>query len=233
MKKPIIGIVAKNFSHDSGKRIWRKQRVNSELRLGILNNGGIAIGILPSNRTLHFEGSDEGNIEVILSKEEQQDLIAQISLCDGIALQGGAYSDPYEEFVAKYCFDNDIPTLGICAGYNNMIRGLGGKTRQNGDLEVHNRSELKYAHGLKVDEGSMFFSIVSKTQFQVNSIHHYIADELCNLTAVGWADDGLIEVVENKAKKFYLGVKFHPEYLCQQDETHNMIIKAFVNACKK
>jgi putative glutamine amidotransferase len=31
------------------------------------------------------------------------------------------------------------------------------------------------------------------------------------LTASGWADDGLIEIVEDPAKRFVIGVQWHPE----------------------
>lgn len=39
-----------------------------------------------------------------------------VKLCDGILLQDGGACDNYEMIVAKYCYDNNIPTLGICCG---------------------------------------------------------------------------------------------------------------------
>jgi len=50
-----------------------------------------------------------------------------IDKCDGIVIQGGLSSDDYEIKAAKYAIDNDIPILGICAGFNNIIRAMGGK----------------------------------------------------------------------------------------------------------
>ena len=43
-------------------------------------------------------------------------------------MQGGIETDNYEIIIAKYCYDNNIPVLGICAGQNNIVRALGGAT---------------------------------------------------------------------------------------------------------
>ena len=232
MKKTIIGIVAKSIDYDDGNFIWYDQTINSNLRYAILHNGAIPIGILPTMKTLNFSTNDCGNDRYKLSNEEKNNLKEQIALCDGIILQGGQFSDSFEEWIANYCFKNNIPTLGICAGYNNMIRGLGGKTKENDKKEVHNRSDLKYSHQILVDKNSNFYKIVGCENFKTNSIHDYVADNLKNLTAVGFSDDGFIEIVENTSKKFYLGVKFHPEFLFLEDKIHNNIFKYFIGKCK-
>ena len=43
-------------------------------------------------------------------------------------MQGGTENEAYEYWIAKYCYDNDIPALGICAGQNYIVGALGGKT---------------------------------------------------------------------------------------------------------
>ncbi len=233
MKKPIIGIVSKSVDYDDGVNIWYDQTISSDLRYSILYNNGVAIGILPTKKSLTFSHTDNGKAVLKLTKKEKDDLISQINLCDGIILQGGQYSDAFEEWIAKYCFEINKPTLGICAGYNNMIRGLGGNTRPDNKKQIHNRPELKYAHALKIDRNSKLYQIVKKEQIQTNSLHEYIADSLKNLDAVAWSDDALIEAVENKNKTFFLGVKFHPERLFLEDKNHNKIIKSFIETCAK
>ena len=148
-------------------------------------------------------------------------------------MQGGENSAYYEEFVAKYCFDNDVPLLGICAGYNTIIRALGGTTKRLEDTS-HNRLDLEYCHGCKVvDRDSKYYSIVKTDSLDVNSIHMYVGDNLPDsLTVSAFSDDGQIEVVEAKSKGFYMGVKYHPELLCDVDQKQNDLIAAFVKACR-
>ncbi len=80
---------------------------------------------MPTEKEINYVGD---NWKDNLSAEERENLIAQIKLCDGIIMQGGIETDNYEIIIAKYCYDNNIPVLGICAGQNNIVRALGGAT---------------------------------------------------------------------------------------------------------
>lgn len=42
-----------------------------------------------------------------------------------------------------------------------------------------------------------------------------------------------MKTIESKDKKFYIGVRFHPESLYKNDERMNNIFKYFINECKK
>lgn len=118
-KKPIIGIVSKHFIK---KETRPNMYIRDEIKQAIFDNGGIAIGILlPKDEK--DDVSDEWKDN--LNKDEFNNLISQIKLCNGIVFQGGGACDNYEMIVAKYCYDNDIPTIGICCGQNVMVRALG------------------------------------------------------------------------------------------------------------
>lgn len=85
--------------------------IRDEVKQAIFDNGGICIGILlPKDEIYDVGDSWDNNFNEI----EYENLISQISLCDGIIFQGGAACDNYEMIIAKYCYENDIPTLGIC-----------------------------------------------------------------------------------------------------------------------
>jgi putative glutamine amidotransferase len=45
----------------------------------------------------------------------------------------------------------------------------------------------------------------------VNSSHHQAVAEPGSLTVTGWAEDGTVEVLEDPAAPFVLGVQWHPE----------------------
>ena len=231
--KPIIGIVSKNITIEEFYN-WSWQRISNDVRYSINKNGGLVLGILPQTLRKNFNQEDESD-KVKLSSEEISDLISLIEKCDGIVLQGGISSHNYEEFIAKYCYENDIPLLGICAGYNNMIRGLGGTAEKIQNVDVHDRPDLKYAHKCKViDKKSLFYNIVKQEEFDVNSVHTYTGAKIPNeLTVVAVSDDNQVEVVEATNKSFFIGTKYHPELLVDEDNKQNEIFKAFINACSR
>ncbi len=233
MEKPIIGIVSKNLTVKAYYN-WQWQRISDAVRCALNKNGAMVIGILPQKDSQDFNQEDEHD-ERIMTESETQMLEHLISMCDGIVLQGGITSHNYEEYIARYCYENNIPCLGICAGFNNMIRGLGGTTTRLVDEGKHNRPDLDIAHTCTViDKNSLFYKCVKTDIVKVNSIHSYIADVVPKeLSVISKSDDGQVEVVEAKNKTFYMGIKYHPELLINTDEGQNNIFKLFVESCAK
>ena len=233
MKKPIIGVVSKNITIEDFYG-WSWQRISNDVRYSINKNGGLVMGILPQTTRKVFNQIDEHE-DIVITDEEKEDLIYFINKCDGIILQGGISSHNYEEFIAKYCYENDIPLLGICAGYNNIIRGLGGQAKKIQNVDIHDRPDLTYAHKCKIiDENSLFAKIIKQTVFDVNSVHTYVGTKIPKeLSIVALSDDNQVEVVEAKNKKFYIGVKYHPELLVDIDNKQNNIFIKFLDICSK
>lgn len=56
---------------------------------------------------------------------------------------------------------------------------------------------------------------------------------LPKLDKVAFCEDGYADVIESKDKKFYIGVRFHPESLYTIDENMNNIFKKFIEVCNK
>lgn len=225
--KVIIGIVGKHYNSE-------KQRtdtyIRDEVKQAIFDNGAIAIGILASNEELIYCRDNWNEFGDILRKD---DIINQINLCDGIILQGGTTNEVFEFFIAKYCYDNDIPCLGICAGQNCIVDALGGTIKHVEKPECHNRKKEIYAHDIQIiDKDSKFYSTVQIDSMQVNSRHKNVVDKHPLLDVVALDCDGNIEVVESKGKKFYMGVRYHPESLYKIDQKHNAIFQSFIDSCK-
>ena len=231
-RKPIIGIVAK-YKETTGDRYDALFR--DEVKNAIIDNGGIAIGILSSKTEIDFTPANGADTwDENLSEREKIDFIEQIKLCDGIIFQGGSDSLKYESWLAKYTFDNDIPTLGICAGQNAMIRGVGGTTKKVQNPEKHNQKWTDEVHTIKINKESKFFQIVQCEVMTINSRHKKTIDNPTNkYRVVAIDDDGNIEVVEAPNKRFNIALRFHPETIYKKFHTHNAIFKSFIEECKK
>lgn len=152
-RKPIIGIVSKHLLKNETRP---NMFIRDEIKQAIFDNGGIAIGILlPKDEKIDVEDKWENNLNNI----EYDNLISPIKLCDGILLQDGDACDNYEMIVAKYCYDNNIPTLGICCGQNVMVMALGGTTKLIKNPEKHNTNDL-YVHSVKLVNNTMLSKIL-------------------------------------------------------------------------
>ncbi len=227
MKKSIIGIVSKHSKKDS---IRPSMYIRDEIKQAIFDNGAVAIGILlPKEEKSDVEDDWNNN----LSKDEYDSLIMQINLCDGIIIQGGGACDNYEMIVAKYCYEHDIPILGICCGQNVIVRALGGTTYKIPNPEKHNQKTKKYVHNIYINPSSKFYDIVKHKEIKVNSRHEKAVDSFPLLEKSAVCDDGYADVVESNDKKFYMGVRFHPESLYKIDENMNNIFKYFIDVCNK
>ncbi len=233
--KPIIGLVAKHREVDQART---KTYISDEIKNAVFHNDGIAIGIIPScSKITLVEQSNEKeifkNLHKLLSKEEKEDLVQQISLCDGIILSGGKATDAYELWVARYCYEQDIPIIGICAGCNNIVRATGGTTKKVAQPDIHMQPDVDYVHSICINKDSHLLNFIGVDKIQVNSRHYNTIDDYKNLKISALDEFGNIEVVEAQNKKCYMGMRFHPESLYFKDNFHNAIFKNFINLCKK
>lgn len=229
-RKPIIGIVSKHIEVENKRQ---DALIRDEVKNAVFDNGGIAIGILSPENEVNFVPNGKDNWPEYLTQEEKEEIIAQIKLCDGIILQGGKDSDKYESWVAKYTFDNDIPTLGICAGQNAMIRGVGGTTKKVDNVEKHSQMWVDEVHPIFIDKNSKFFNIVKCEKMMVNSRHKKTIDNpTSNYKVAAVCDDGYYDVLEAPNKKFNIAVRFHPETLYKTHKKHNEIFRHFIESCK-
>ena len=231
MIKPIIGIIGK-VQPQYGEDIWHRIDEVDEIRYLIVKNGGMAIMLLPTEVTLEFNDNDIKD-DSILSDQEKSELYRQIDLCDGFILQGGLYSSNYEIEIAKRIIELDKPLIGICAGFNNILRALGTDVIED-TTKSHDIYDKNYRHEVTVMKGTKLYNLVNKDTYNVNSIHTMIApkenvENYAEISSISY--DGLVESFELNNKKFVIGIKWHPE-LMLEDEFTNKLFKEFIEKCK-
>lgn len=230
MEKPIIGIIGK-VQPQYGEDIWHRIDEVDEIRYLIVKNGGIAITLLPTEATLKFNDNDIKD-DTILSDEEKNELYRQIDLCDGFILQGGLYSANYEIEMAKKIIELDKPLIGICAGFNNILRAIGTDVIED-KTKSHDIYNKDYRHEVSIINGTKLYDLINKDKYDVNSIHTMIAPKekvegYANISSLSY--DGLVESFELDNKKFVMGIKWHPE-LMLEDEFSDKLFKKFISKC--
>ena len=133
--------------------------------------------------------------------------------------------DASELQLMRAALDADLPILGICRGLQVMAVVGGGSLHQHlPDLVGHHRHQAAAGtdplaadaadfgrHDVVTRPGSRAHDILGARN-TVNSFHHQAIDDAGSFTAVGWCpDDRVIEVIEDSARSFALGVQWHPE----------------------
>jgi len=155
---------------------------------------------------------------------------------DGVILSGGGDLDPelygaepHEETdmprterdaaelrLLEAALDRDMPVLAICRGSQllNVARG--------GDLEQHLPEAVGHEqhrhdpgsfsdHDVKVAADSRLGGLLGD-RAPVKSHHHQGYGRIgAGLREVAWAEDGVVEGLEDADKRFALGVLWHPE----------------------
>ena len=230
MKKPLIGIIGK-VQPQYGEDIWHRIDEVDEIRYLIVKNGGIAITLLPTEATLKFNDNDVKD-NTVLSEAEKNDLYRQIDLCDGFILQGGLYSSNYEIEMAKRIIELDKPLIGICAGFNNILRALNTDVIED-KTKSHDIYDKNYRHKINIIEGTKLYDLINNNEYNVNSIHTMIVPKenvlpVAKISSISY--DGLVESFELDNKKFIMGIKWHPE-LMLDDEFPNKLFKKFISKC--
>ena len=232
MGKPIIGIVGKTTDNKLQYDIWHRIDIIDEIRYLVVENGGIPICILPTDRTMNFNDNDICDPKE-LTEEEKNDLYEVIPKCDGIILQGGIASCKYEIEIAKKTIELDIPVFGICAGFNNILRALGTEVILD-ETKSHDKYDVNFRHKVNIQKDTELYNLVQEESIEVNSIHSMIAPKEKVepfATISSYSEDGLVESIEVKNKRFVMGVKWHPE-LMLDTKTTKMIFSKFIEECK-
>ncbi len=185
--KPIIGIILRNETLPSKNKILY---INEEIIKITNKNNGIPIGI------------DIKNVYEIINN------------IDGFIFQGGNEYQKDEKKLIKYLHKNNIPTLGICLGMQEIAESFDGTLQ-----EIDNHQNT--THEINIRQNTKLYDIIKKDKTIVNSRHKF-AIKKTNLE-ISATNENTIEAIEDKKKDFFIGVEWHPESLNNKD-SNNLFI---------
>ena len=135
-------------------------------------------------------------------------------------MQGGSDIENYDLGIIKYCYLKDIPILGICLGMQEMGLCFNGKLKKisNHENGVHD----VVLTNSKLNLGSNLIT--------VNSRHKYALLKT-DLDIIGKCDN-IIEAIEDKNKKFFVGVQWHPEDTFSYNYISKRLFSSFIDKVK-
>lgn len=160
------------------------------------------------------------------------DVVARL---DGLVIAGGADVDParyaeaphpaaggwrpdrdaWELALLDAAAGLDLPTLMICRGMQVEAVRVGGRLEQHlperiGTTE-HSPGGSVFGHvGAQTVPGSRLAGIVG-TEVEVLCHHHQSVADCPGLVVSAHAADGTVEAFEDPARRFWVGVQWHPE----------------------
>jgi putative glutamine amidotransferase len=213
-------------------------------------------------REYHEAIQKSGGIPILLPNTYDPALAADlIDTIDGLLMTGGGdlhpsyYNqnphpkltestpnrDSFEMALAKLALDSEMPIMAICRGHQVLNVILGGSLHQ--DLSCLPDNVLTHAdpgqtarvfHDVAVSPGSLLHRIVGTDIIETNSSHHQVIDRLGEgLRFAAFArEDNIPEAIEHEAKRFVLGLQWHPEAIFDRDHSRK-IFGAFVEASRQ
>jgi putative glutamine amidotransferase len=165
-----------------------------------------------------------GDIDPCLYGQETQPEVAHIS----------PVRDEFEIPLVRAAIDRGMPTLCICRGIQVLNVALGGTLHQHisdrEDLVAHRNDDGSdgVLHDVRLQPGSRVMKAMGAERVQTFSHHHQaLADLGAGLTAVGWAEDGILEAVELD-DCWVLGLQWHAEATAATDPHQQAVFDALV-----
>jgi putative glutamine amidotransferase len=145
----------------------------------------------------------------------------------------------FEWAITQAALARDLPVLGICGGQQLLNVVLGGTLIQHipdsvPDALAHEQPNPRTepGHDVAVQPGSLLHAVTGMASLPDNSAHHQAVDRPApGLAVTGRAADGVIEAIEDRSRRFLLGVQWHPEYAISEGD--RAIFRAFVDAARQ
>src|SRR5207247_1358750 len=138
--------------------------------------------------------------------------------------------------ILRHVEGEGLPVLGICFGIQSLNVYRGGSLVQDIPAMIskpltHDEDDPRPAarHMVRVAEDSLIGQLAGRVEMEVNSYHHQaVASPGLNLRPVAFANDGVIEAVEDTTGRFVLGVQWHPERGWKDDPFSKALFAKFI-----
>lgn len=218
----------------------REARLRRTYVDAVTRAGGLALLVAPPSKV-----ADDATIKALAAEI--------VSIVDGVVFTGGddlateKYGQPkhpasdlvspdrqrFEEALyAALDHHPRMPVLGICMGMQLMALHHGGELNQHlpDTTPTHAEHVGDHQHMVRPTGGDSILKL-PETGAKVASQHHQAVTRPGNLRVTARAHDGIIEVVDDPARPFYVGVQWHPERTPEAPGGDD-VFRQFIEACR-
>ncbi len=133
---------------------------------------------------------------------------------------------------------HDLPVLGVCRGAQMLNVMAGGTLHMDlsgfkgANLSPSWWDNLTVRKTVSVQRGSRLAAILGQEEVEVNVIHQQAIDRLgVGLSVCAREDNGVIQAIEDRSRRFWIGVQYHPELLIHHT-VHRRLFRALVEAAR-
>lgn len=223
-KKGLSGLLWErlNSKRPIPKLSYHTKTARKGIRVGIFGNTESIDSYISLNEALKIASiSQKINLEYIwlnsVTSLKKRNL-------NGIIVTEGLSENTFKK-VLDYAMHNNLPALFISNGFNQLAKNLiGVKSSENLRLGTE---ECKLKRSFLSD---VYKSDKITKRFRCFGITLPKIDISSRDILIGANDSNLVNFIELKDKKFFIGVAFHPEYDCTID-VPEPLIKIFLKNC--
>jgi putative glutamine amidotransferase len=210
--RPIIGITTYVLPATFG--VWRElpsALVPYDYVAAVREAGGRAVLLPPDDQDAEVLGRLDG---LVLAGGPDLEPGRYGAACEPLT-ESHPERDAGEFALVRHGLELDLPMLGVCRGMQLLTVAAGGRLHQHlPDVLGHEKHRPALGvygeRGARFDPGSRIEALMGD-DVVIHCYHHQGVADPGTLTVTGWAEDGLPEAVEDPAKRFVLGVQWHPE----------------------
>ena len=155
--------------------------------------------------------------------------------------------DKLELPLFKRAMEEDLPVFGICRGIQIMNVAIKSSLYQDIPSQFTDHLTHKITvnsndtwHIITIQQDSLLNEITGNRVVEVNSRHHQAVKVIGDgFTVTAQSQDGIIEAIEDRSKKFMLGVQYHPERMFKEQGSSELkehaasLFKAFIEAASE
>jgi len=207
-----------------------------------------SLGVVSSRRLLEAVWAAGGE-PITLLPVENPNWAERLQGIQGVLIPGGGDIDPkwYGEepdtqelygvddvqdendfSIARYAFDNGIPVLAICRGFQLVNVLMGGSLVQHMD-----KDHRHHIHSVKIDKDSEGLGLTNPV-LECSCFHHQAIKELGKgLEVLARAEEGHVEAFKIEAKAWSYGVQWHPEDNYTTNQQQMELFTKFVSESAK
>lgn len=162
----------------------------------------------------------------------------------------GVLQDPRRDATAlpllRRAVDAGTPLFALCRGHQELNVAYGGTLHPRvderagtvghaEDTSVPDAERYGPAHLVRLTPRGYLTELLGTERIEVNSLHTQAVDRLApGLFVEATAPDGVVEAVRvEDARRFALGVQWHPEWRASEVPSSRRLFRAFADACRE